>query len=150
MVRANEPRRRGIVVKGTADFCHEARDVGIEHERRRPERLVQLLPRHGARPVDNEQRQQLKRFGRERHLLPVAQQLPRRWIEREQTESNRSHFGKGKGRKPFVPAVGRRQFYQRRVPRSYSCSGRDPAMKKKMLVGVSALITPGVPTLGSP
>jgi len=32
----------------------------------------------------------------------------------------------------------------------YSPSGRSPAMKKKMLVGVSALITPGVPTLGSP
>jgi len=36
------------------------------------------------------------------------------------------------------------------VYRRYSCTGRDAAMKKKMLVGVSALITPGVPTFGSP
>jgi hypothetical protein len=34
-------------------------------ERRGPESVVQLLPRHGALSVDTEQQEQLKRFGRE-------------------------------------------------------------------------------------
>jgi len=81
--RPNEPRLRGVVVEGATDFGDQTREVGLEHERRGPQTLVKLLFRHGAIAVRHEQKEQLERLGRKRHLSPVAQKLSCCRIERK-------------------------------------------------------------------
>ena len=83
----NRPGRG--VAKGASNLGHQTRQVRLLDERRRPQSLLQLGFRHGARPVVEEDRQQLERFRRKMDLIAVSEELPRAVVEHEAAETVR-------------------------------------------------------------
>ena len=65
---ANEARMLGVVVQRLSNFCNQAGQIGVDHERIRPQSLVQFQLRQDARAVRDEQHQQIERLGRQMQL----------------------------------------------------------------------------------
>ena len=82
---------RGII-EGTANLRHEPGEIRFLDERRRPQALLQLGFRHRAVAIDQEERQQFERLGREMNLVAAGENLPRLVVELEPAKAVR-HAG---------------------------------------------------------
>src|SRR5262245_5042247 len=60
---SNESRVGRIVADGIANLAHEVGEVLFDHERRRPQTLLEITLRDRLRPAGDENGQQLERFG---------------------------------------------------------------------------------------
>jgi len=72
MQSANEARLPRLVAQGGAQLGDEVMQARIGNEGIRPEKLVKLLLREGARPLVQKDRKKLERLGREGNRLTIA------------------------------------------------------------------------------
>ena len=100
MHRANNGRRV-VIADGLPESADDFRETGVGYEHPRPDALEQLLFRQRARPVFDQQRQQLERFRGETHWTPVAGEAPRARVEGA-TGKTKGHADTGRGDGPIL------------------------------------------------
>lgn len=83
----DKARGLGGVVQCPPDFLDQARQIRVENERRRPEFLLEIGPRHRPGPVLDENLQKLQGLRREVNFFAVPQETSGVGVERKTIEA---------------------------------------------------------------
>ena len=81
-----------VVGDGVTDLARGPGKTRVRHEYARPDLVEQLLLRERARPVLDQDLQQLEGLRRQMHFLAAANELPRVGVELAVSKAN-LHFG---------------------------------------------------------
>jgi hypothetical protein len=103
MEGSQEHRLPHVVAKRAADFGDQHGEAAVRHEGARPELSVDVELGHCGRSLLDKQCEKIERFRRKVDWAASVQQLPRRGVESECTESDaQNDLRSGRGTKRIL------------------------------------------------